>query len=78
VVLRSLQQAMYSAENIGHFGLAYEAYTHFTSPIRRYPDLIVHRLLKHLLAGGKAADLEYTKSELQQIAEWCSGTERRA
>ncbi|SDY41816.1 ribonuclease R [Allochromatium warmingii] len=78
VLLRSMQQAMYSAENAGHFGLAFEAYTHFTSPIRRYPDLVVHRLIKHLLAGGTAADLDYTKTELQQAAEWCSGTERRA
>jgi ribonuclease R len=78
VLLRSMQQAMYSADNLGHFGLAYPAYTHFTSPIRRYPDLIVHRTIKHLLAGGTAADLDYSKSELQQIGEHCSGTERRA
>ncbi len=78
VVLRSMQQAMYSADNIGHFGLAYDAYTHFTSPIRRYPDLVVHRLIKHLLAGGKAAELDETKAELHQIAKWCSETERRA
>lgn len=78
VLLRSMQQAMYSADNVGHFGLAYPAYTHFTSPIRRYPDLIVHRIVKHLLAGGTAADLDYSKSELQQIGEHCSGTERRA
>ncbi|QGU32676.1 ribonuclease R [Thermochromatium tepidum] len=78
VLLRSLQQAMYSTDNVGHFGLAFDAYTHFTSPIRRYPDLVVHRLIKHLSAGGTAADLDYTKTELQQIAEWCSGTERRA
>jgi ribonuclease R len=78
VLLRSMQQAMYSSDNCGHFGLAYEAYTHFTSPIRRYPDLIVHRTIKHLLGGGSAADLEYSKPELQQIGEHCSGTERRA
>jgi ribonuclease R len=78
VLLRSMQQAMYSSDNVGHFGLAYEAYTHFTSPIRRYPDLVVHRIIKHLLAGGTAADLDYSKMELQQIGEYCSGTERRA
>jgi ribonuclease R len=78
VLLRSMQQAMYSSDNAGHFGLAYDAYTHFTSPIRRYPDLIVHRIIKHILAGGTAADLEYSKPDLQQIGEVCSGTERRA
>ncbi|MBK5970392.1 MULTISPECIES: ribonuclease R [Thiorhodovibrio] len=78
VLLRSMQQAMYSSDNVGHFGLAYEGYTHFTSPIRRYPDLIVHRILKHILAGGSVAELDYSKPELQQIAEHCSGTERRA
>ena len=78
VLLRSMQQAMYSSDNVGHFGLAYPAYTHFTSPIRRYPDLVVHRIIKHLLAGGTAADLDYSKSDLQQIGEHCSGTERRA
>ena len=78
VLLRSMQQAMYSSDNVGHFGLAYDAYTHFTSPIRRYPDLIVHRTIKHILAGGTAADLDYSKPELQQVGEHCSGTERRA
>jgi ribonuclease R len=78
VLLRSMQQAMYSSDNLGHFGLAYPAYTHFTSPIRRYPDLIVHRAIKHLIDGGTAEDFEYTKTELQGIGEHCSGTERRA
>jgi ribonuclease R len=78
VLLRSMQQAMYSSDNVGHFGLAFPAYTHFTSPIRRYPDLVVHRIIKYMLAGGTAADLDYGKSDLQQISEHCSGTERRA
>ncbi|MEY6431328.1 ribonuclease R [Thioalkalicoccus limnaeus] len=78
VLLRSMQQAMYSSDNVGHFGLAFEAYTHFTSPIRRYPDLVVHRVIKHILAGGTAADLDFSKPQLQGIGEHCSGTERRA
>jgi ribonuclease R len=78
VLLRSLSQAMYSAENQGHFGLSFPAYTHFTSPIRRYPDLVVHRALKHVLIDGEAEDFEYSPSELQGLGEHCSSTERRA
>jgi ribonuclease R len=74
LMLRSLKQARYSAENTGHFALAASHYTHFTSPIRRYPDLIVHRLLKASLDGGTYSN----EAELKSIAEDCSFTERRA
>ncbi len=78
VLLRSMAQAVYSPENVGHFGLAYPAYAHFTSPIRRYPDLLVHRAIRHLLRGGTAADFDYPVPRLAGIGEHCSNTERRA
>jgi ribonuclease R len=74
LMLRSLRQARYSTDNAGHFALAADAYTHFTSPIRRYPDLIVHRLLKAALAGRAGLP----EPELRAIAEECSQSERRA
>lgn len=93
VMLRSLSQAVYSPDNNGHFGLNYEAYTHFTSPIRRYPDLLVHRAIrsvirskletKHVKRAGatsmaKARIYPYDELRLDQLGEQCSMTERRA
>jgi ribonuclease R len=72
-MLRSLRQAMYSPDNVGHFGLSYEHYTHFTSPIRRYPDLLVHRSIKAVLDGKR-----YTPGKWDEIGMHCSMTERRA
>ena len=73
VLLRSMQQAVYSNKNLGHFGLAYDAYTHFTSPIRRYPDLIVHRAIK-----TKLLNKPFKLKDITKIAEHCSGSERTA
>ncbi len=93
VMLRSLSQAVYSADNHGHFGLNYEAYTHFTSPIRRYPDLLTHRAIRSVIrskldtphvrrAGAvvmpRARIYPYDEAALEKLGEQCSLTERRA
>ncbi len=86
MLLRSMNQAEYSPHNEGHFGLALKAYTHFTSPIRRYPDLIVHRLIKALVAedelqsqaSRKAIIAQYDVAKLENIGSSCSQTERNA
>ncbi len=84
MMLRSLSRAEYEAENKGHFGLALEGYSHFTSPIRRYPDLILHRLIKQRLTKarkdykGLETGVNYPSDKLSSMAEQCSYTERRA
>src|SRR5690606_38963178 len=93
VMLRSLSQAVYSIDNHGHFGLNYEAYAHFTSPIRRYPDLLVHRAIRSVIRSRRdtphvrregatsmprARIYPYDEAALEQLGEQCSMTERRA
>lgn len=78
MLLRSLAQAVYEPESTAHFGLALEYYTHFTSPIRRYPDLLVHRALKHLFRGRSAGDFRYSGDDMLTLGRRCSMTERRA
>lgn len=94
MLVRSMLQAVYQPENIGHFGLSFAAYTHFTSPIRRYPDLLVHRALRYLIRSGKQAAhtvqvegarrlqrreiYPYQPKDMTHLGEVCSMTERRA
>ncbi|MDG6262969.1 ribonuclease R [Glaesserella parasuis] len=86
MLLRSLKQAVYSPDNEGHFGLALTEYAHFTSPIRRYPDLLLHRAIKYLIEKGKGNKRHYTDGggyhyqldDMDIFGEKCSATERRA
>lgn len=78
VLLRAQSLAVYQAQNGGHFGLALDAYTHFTSPIRRYPDLLVHRAIGHALTGGTPAGYAYTPEAMTALAQHCSRRERVA
>ncbi len=77
-MLRSLTHAEYTPDNIGHFGLALDAYAHFTSPIRRYPDLLVHRAIRHIVRGGKAGNYGYDRTRMERLGSICSAHERRA
>ena len=87
MLLRSMKQAVYNADNAGHFGLALKRYAHFTSPIRRYPDLLLHRAIKYLIAKGEGRNQErwtptggyhYSFDDMDFYGEQCSMTERRA
>ena len=78
VLLRSQSLAVYDPENIGHFGLALEAYAHFTSPIRRYPDLLVHRAIKHALSGARPETFRYSPREMAALSLQSSERSRRA
>ncbi len=77
-MLRSLTHAEYTPDNIGHFGLALESYAHFTSPIRRYPDLLVHRAIRHIIRGSKPGRYDYDRQAMMRLGAITSAHERRA
>ena len=77
-MLRSLTHAEYSPDNIGHFGLALETYAHFTSPIRRYPDMLGHRAIRHIVRGGKPGRYDYARREMERLGMLTSACEKRA
>ncbi len=77
-MLRSLTHAAYSPANVGHFGLALPSYAHFTSPIRRYPDLLVHRAIRHIIRGGKPGKYDYSAKEMERLGAITSAHEKRA
>ena len=77
-MLRSLTHAEYSPANVGHFGLALKSYAHFTSPIRRYPDLLVHRAIRHIVRGGKPGKYDYGAKEMERLGAITSAHEKRA
>ena len=74
LAIRSMQKAHYTTDNIGHYGLAMDYYTHFTSPIRRYPDMMVHRLLERYLAGGRSV----IQKKYEDLCDHCSSMEQVA
>ena len=78
MILRTMTQARYAPDVLGHYGLALTHYGHFTSPIRRYPDLLLHRAIKHVLKRGKPKDFAYSAEQMEGLGLHCSGTERRA
>ena len=78
ILLKSMKQARYSAQNLGHFGLALDFYSHFTSPIRRYPDLVCHRILKEIIANPRGKGRLYGEEELERMAVHLSERERTA
>ena len=77
-MLRSLTHAEYSPANIGHFGLALDSYAHFTSPIRRYPDLLVHRAIRHIVQGRKPGRFDYSGRDMERLGTITSAHEKRA